>query len=254
MRRGLALAAIVALAVGGIAEAERAQRGDLIVSLDGGISPLTLPRDHPAPLAIHLEGGLQRVGGELLPRVKRLEIGLPAQGVLSTVGLPTCTERRLRDAKPAEALAACRDALVGRGRLQAQIQIPKQAPFLASARLLAFNGRASGRRMVILHAYAPDPPTVVVLPFYLGRERGRLGLVLKANLLRALGPWPRLTTFDLTLSRRYRFRGRTRSYLSASCPAPPRNTAGFLSLAKMTFTFVGGRSLGVGIARSCRAR
>lgn len=245
--------ALFALAAG-MAAGERTRKGDLIAILDGEISPLVLPRDRPAPIAIHLEGGLETADGEVLPRVTRIELGLPSQGVVSTRGLPICPQRRLRDARPAEALSACRSALVGEGRLQAQVHIPPQGPFTISARLHAFNGLVGGRRAVILHAYAADPPTVVVLPFVLSRQRGRLGLTLTADLPRALGPWPRVAGFELDLSRRYLFRGKVRSYLSASCPIPPRNTAGFFSMAKATFTIAGGSAIAIGIARSCRAR
>ena len=58
----------------------------------------------------------------------------------------------------------------------------------------------------------------------------------------------------MTLSRRYAYRGQRRSYLSASCPIPPRFTAGFFSFAKASFTLAGGGRIGTGIARGCRAR
>ena len=238
----------------GVAHGERNQEGNLIIRLDGGLSPLKLPRDRPAPVAVHLEGGLKTDGGTLLPRVTRIELGLPAKGVVSTRGLPVCPQRRLRDAKPPEALAACRGALVGRGRLKAQVRVPNQEPFEIDARLLAFNGRFDGGRAVLLHGYAADPPTVVVLPFQLRQGSGRFGLALVAKLPPALGPWPRLATFEMTLSRRYVYRGRARSYLSASCPIPKRQTAGFFSFAHADMTLAGGRQIGVGITRGCRAR
>jgi hypothetical protein len=254
-----ALCALVVLALGaglgaGLAHGERTQRGNLILALDGGLSPLALPRDRPAPVSVHLEGGLQTADGELLPRVTRIELGLPPQGVLSTRGLPACSQRRLRNTKPAEALAACRPALVGRGRLEAQVKVPRQAPFEIETRLLAFNGRVGKRRAVILHAFAASPPTVVVLPVLLRRGGGRFGLTLVADLPPALGPWPRFAGFELTLSRRYSYRGQRRSYLSASCPIPPRLTAGFFSFARAGLTLAGGRQIGTGIARGCRAR
>lgn len=247
-----ALALLAALGAA-LASGERTQRGNLIVSLDGGLAPLQLPRDVLAPVSIHLEGGLQTADRSLLPRVTRIELGLPAQGVLSTRGLPTCAQRRIRNAKPPEALAACRPALVGRGRLEAQVRVPNQAPFTIHTRLLAFNGRASGRRAVILHAFAASPPTVAVLPLVLRRGSGRFGLALVANLSPALGPWPHFAHFEITLSRRYSYRGRSRSYLSASCPVPPRFTGGLFSFAQAKLTLAGGRQLGTGIARGCRA-
>jgi hypothetical protein len=248
-----ALVLFVALAVGP-ASGERSQRGTLIVSLDGRLSPLQLPRDHAAPIAVHLEGGLETDDGSLLPRVTRLELGLPGQGVLSTRGLPVCSPRQLRNATPRGAREACGPALVGEGSLRADVRVPDQPSFPIQARLLAFNARIGGRRAVLLYAFAPKPPTVVVLPFLLRRDSGRFGLALVADLPRNLGPWPHLAEFAMTLSRRYSYRGERRSYLSASCPVSPRATAGFFSLAKASFTLVGGRRISTGITRGCRAR
>jgi hypothetical protein len=251
---GLVVAlALTCLAVGR-AGAERTQRGNLIVSLDGRLAPLKLPRERPVPVAIHLEGGLQTADGSLLPRVGRIELGLPGQGVIDTRGLPVCPQRRLRDAKPPEALAACGDARVGHGRLRAVVALANQSPFTATADLRAFNGRIGGRRAVILHAYLNDPPTVVVLPFRIRPGSGRFGTSLVADLGAALGPSVRFAHFQIELSRKFSDRGRARSYLSATCPIPRGNTAGFFSLARVSFTLAGGGQVGTGIARSCRAR
>lgn len=248
-----ALALLCALGAG-LAWGERSQKGNVIAFLDGRISPRALPRDRLAPLAIHIRGGLQTADGGLLPRATRIELGLPAGGVLSTRGLSSCPSRRLLDERPPEALAACRQALVGRGRLEAWVVVPNQAPFWLRARALAFNGRPGGGRGVILYAYTANPPAVVVLPLHLRRRAGRFSLALVGDLSRALGPWPHLAGFELTLFRRYSYRGESRSYLSASCPTAPRATAGFFSLVRVRFTLADGRSLGTGIARSCRAR
>jgi hypothetical protein len=237
-----------------VARGERAQKGNLIVSLDGELAPLALPRDRPAPISVHLEGGLQTSDRAQLPRVSQIEIGLPSQGVLSTLGLPRCAPRLLRDAKPPEALAACRDALIGKGRLQASVALPNQDVFPVEAGVLAFNARIGGRRAVLLHAYTANPATVSVLPLRLERGSGRFGLTLAGDLASALGPWPRLRSFDLTLFRRYSYRGHPRSYLSASCPIPLSQTAAFFSLAKLSFGLADGRRISVAIARSCRAR
>lgn len=258
MRRSalLALAALALLAglAAGAAQGEQVQRGNLVVSLDGGLSPLKLPRDRLAPVAVRLQGGLRSTDGTTLPRVTRIALGLPGQGVVDTRGLPTCSQRSLRNTRPPEALAACRPALIGNGRLRAEVAVPNQAPFEIDARLLAFNGRVRGRRAVILHGFSAQPPTVVVLPFLLGPGSGHFGLTLAADLAAALGPWPRLADFEMTLSRRYVYRGRAHSYLSASCPIPSRLTAGFFSFARVGLTLAGGREIGTGIARGCRAK
>lgn len=253
----VAAVALLALALGAVglepAGGEQTQRGILISALDGELRPQTLPRDRSVPIAVHLEGRLRTEDGSPLPRVTRLEIGLPAQGVLSTRGLPVCPPRRLRFTRTAEALAACGGALVGRGRLEADVVLPNQAPFPVRARLLAFNSRIGKRRAVLLHAGAASPPTASVLPLAVQPGSGRFGTALVGRVAAALGPWPRLRSFEITLFRRYRDGGAARSYLSASCPAPPSLTAGFFSLARVSYRFADGAAISTGIARGCHA-
>jgi hypothetical protein len=254
----LALAAVGLLVavLAGLAHGERRQYGSLIVSLDGGISPLALPRDRPAPVTVDFDGALRTTDGSPLPRVVKVELALPGQGVISTQGLPVCPRERLRGADSVKALAVCRPALVGQGRIEADVQLPNQRPFRIRARLLIFNGRlAGGRQTLLLHAYTARPPIWVVLPFVVERRRGGwLKTVLVATLPKSLGPWPHFARFEMTLSRRYPYRGRSRSFLSAACPIPPRFTAGFFPFTKITYTLAGGRRVDTAITRGCRAR
>jgi hypothetical protein len=249
-----ALMALTILAASQIepAHAERTQTGDLILSLQGRISPLKLPRDRLAPISVSLDGSLSTDDGSTLPRMSRMEIGLPQQGVLDTRGLPVCSPRRLRSTTTAEALEACGDALVGRGQLRADVLLPDQAPLSIDARLLAFNARIDGRTALVLHAFGTGVPVAVVIPFQFQQGGGRLGRTLVAELPRALGPWPRLATFKMTLFRHFEYRGERRSYLSASCPIPKALTAGFFSLARAGFSIAGGGHIGTAITRGCR--
>lgn len=251
---GLALALVTSgLLFMTLARGERSQHGTLIVSLGGRLSPLSLPRERAAPVAVDLEGSLKTSDGSPLPRVARLEVGLPQQGVLSTLGLPTCTRRKLVVTSSADALEACRAALVGHGRVDLTVRVPHQAAFEIHTHLLAFNARIDGSRAVLLHAYTSHPPLAVVLPFVIGHGSGRFATTLAANLP-VLGGWARVARFKMILWRRYAYRGRRRSYLSASCPIPRRFTAGFFSFARIAYTLADGRLASTAIARSCRAR
>jgi len=181
---------VAACYLASFAQGERTQRGNLIVALDGHFSPLTLPRDRPAPVSVRLDASLQTADGSVLPRVTRVELGIPGQGVITTRGLPTCQPRRLRDATTEKALEACRPALVGRGRMLAQVKIPHQDPFTVRARLVAFDGRVNGERAVIVHGVSAEPPTSVVLPFLFRLRPGRFGTVLVAHLPARSAPGP----------------------------------------------------------------
>ena len=239
----------------GIAGAERAQTGNLIVSLNGGIFPITLPRDRAIPVAVSLEGGVQTSDHSPLPRVNRLKLELAWRGDLKTTGLPVCPQVGLKSTETAQALARCGGALVGRGKLKARIFVPGQEPFGVHASLLAFNGRTkTGRRAVLVHAYTDDPPISFVIPFVVHRGTGEFHTVLVTTIRRSVGTWPHVASFSVDIGRSFQFQGERRSYLNASCPLPRDFTSGFLSFARATYTFADGEDLTTESVRSCRAR
>lgn len=259
-RRSRGLSALVVLllfggALAGLASAERAQYGKLIVWLDGGLSPLKLPREHRVPVSLTINGGLQTSDGSNLPRVVKVEFAVPGQGVISTRGLPRCSRSRLSGADTDTALDACRASLVGHGVLNAQVVLPGQRPFWIKAHLLMFNAKpVGGNKVVLMHAYSSDPPIWAVLPFVIRHREGWLGTTLSANVPGSLGPWPRLARFKLDLSRDYFAGGEQRSFISASCPIPPRAPTGFFTLTRVTYTLGSGQQASTAITRGCRAR
>ena len=235
-------------------DAERNASGDLTAFLKGGISPRTLPRAHNAPVAVRLHSGIRTAPGVPLPRVKSVRLELAYKGELDTRGLPLCPRSRLRARNPREALSLCGSALVGQGRLYGRIFLPGQLPFSLHAKLLAFNGKTSqGRKSIWILAYSPHPPVSFVLPFHVRREPGPFPTVLVSAIPRNIGPWPHFAQFNIVISRRFLYEGRMHSYLSASCPLPPRFTSGLLSLARATFTIADGSDLSVETVRTCRA-
>lgn len=241
--------------LGGTVYAERNQVGNLEVFLNGGINPRRLPRDHLAPVGVRLEAGIRTADSAPLPRVREVRLELAWRGTLDTRGLPVCSRRRLRSSDTREALAACGGALVGRGRLYARIFLPNQTPFGLHSHLLAFNGKtAAGQQAVWVLAYSSDPPVSVVIPFHVRHQPGHFHTVLVSVVPRSVGPWPHFARFRMNVFRRFTYRGRRRSYLSASCPLPPRFTASFLSLARATFVVAHGPNASVETVRGCRVR
>ena len=127
--------------------------------------------------------------------------------------------------------------------------------FSPDTKLLAFNGKTkAGRPAVLVHAYTPDPPVSFVIPFTVHRNKGSFRTVLVTTIRRAVGPWPHVASFRIAVSRHFKHNGSDRSYLSASCPVPKHFTEGFLSAARATYTFAGGKQLTTETVRSCRAR
>jgi hypothetical protein len=250
----LAAIALAALAAG-LAVAEQTGGGGVIASLDGRVTPNRLPRQRPVPVSVTLEGSVRGDEGAPPPRLGRLEVAFGARGGLDTRGLPRCPRARLRNATARQALARCRAALVGRGTIEAEVPLNPAEPILARAGVLAFNGRAGGQAAVWLHAYSAAPPVSFVLPFRLRRRRdGAYGVTISSPVAGALGRWPRLRSFSITLGRRYRAGGSVHSYLSADCPLPSRLHIGFFALARATYHFAPGPTHTVTILRGCRVR
>jgi hypothetical protein len=250
----LAALALACLAAGPVG-AERTGGGGVVVSLDGSIAPRSLPRHRPAPVSVLLEGTVRGDGGKLPPRLNRIELAFGARGGLDAAGLARCPRNRLRNATRRQALARCGPALVGRGLLQAEVPLDPDRPLLATAGLLAFNGSAGGRPAVWVHAYSASPPVSFVLPFYLRRlGAGAFGIQLRAPVAAALGRWPRLRGFQIRLGRSFRAGGERRSYLSASCPLPPRFHTLSVPLARATYSFAAGPTLSTTILRRCSVR
>jgi hypothetical protein len=71
---------------------------------------------------------------------------------------------------------------------------------------------------------------------------------------KALGTQKNLTEIDMTLNRRYSFKGKSRSYVSAGCPAPQGVNLVSYPLARTSFSFADGRKLTTVLNRSCKAR
>jgi hypothetical protein len=246
--------AVALAALSGTAGAERAQDGNLIVTLNGGISPRMLPRHRTVPVAVHLAGHVLTSDSSPLPRVNWIKLELAWRGVLDTHGLPVCPAARLIGADSRQAVRRCHEAQVGKGRLFAQVFVPNQSPFDVRAHLVAFNGKTkAGRPAVLVQAYSALPPVSFVIPFTVHHKPGTFRTVLITTIRRSVGPWPHVSNFEINVSRSFTHKGSRRSYLSASCPVPHGFTAGFLSFARATYTFEGGNQLTIESVRSCRA-
>lgn len=207
-------------------------------------------------MAVSLGGDLSTTDGSELPRLRTLRIEINRGGHLETRGLPDCPLSQIAVATSDRAAAACRGALVGSGTFHANIVLRGQAPYPTTGKLLLFNGRKGGKPVMLGHIYASKPfATSFVITFKIAeRGHGTFGTVLSASLPEALGNWGYVTGIEMKLSRRYSYKGKRHSYLSAGCPAPKGIGTVPFPLIRASFAFDGGRKLESTLNRSCRAK
>jgi hypothetical protein len=231
------------------------QRGPVRVSFDGKLTPHALPRHGEAPVGIAVEASIGGVNGAAPPQLRKLAIAINRNGHLTTAGLSLCPLRAIQPSTNTGAMAACRDSLVGEGHFSANVKLPEQSPFPSAGKVLAFNGRLHGKPAILAHIYGTHPaPTSYVLPFLIRSEHGTYGSVLEASLPQATGNWGYVTGLRMNLHRRFSYRGRGRSYLSAGCPAPAGFPGAVFPLARTTFSFAGGPTVVSVLSRNCRAK
>jgi hypothetical protein len=240
----------------GLARAEIAQEGHIRVVVTGKLSPRALPRSAEAPVAVFLAGRISTTDHSEPPQLEQLRIEINRHGHLDLHGLPLCPVSRIQPASSSRALAACRSSLVGRGRFSANIVLSRQAPYPAQGQLLIFNGQSHGHPVLLGQIYSPHPfATSFVIPFSIRRiPHGTYGTALTAALPRTLGDWGYITAIELTLSRRYAYRGRRHSFISAGCPAPKGLSGVVFPLARTSFGFAGGSRITSTLTRGCGVR
>jgi hypothetical protein len=232
------------------------QQGNLRLSVGGRLSPRKLPRSKSAPIAVAVDWKLATTDKSPVPKLKTLGIEINRHGRFDYQGLSTCPQARIQPATSQRALANCRSALVGQGTFNAEIALQGQERYATRGRLLVFNGQSHGRPVLFGQIYSPHPfASSFVIVFSLKKlGKGTYGTALSAKLPKALARWGNLTGIEMTLSRRYSYRGRSRSFISASCPAPKGFSKAVFPLARTSFDFQGAAELASVFTSTCEAR
>jgi hypothetical protein len=245
--RAKAVLVLLPLAVGWLcaqplASAEVITGGNYRISFSGSMTPAKLPRVGSQPISVSVRGAVQPLPGSPSPALREFTVSINRHARLSLRGLPVCSRRQVVGASTSQALARCRDALVGNGQFSAHIDLPEQTPFPAAGRLLVFNSRYRGHRALLGHVFGPEPvPTAIDMYFRLHREqKGPFGLTLTATLPEVGEEWGYVKGFEVNLGRRYLFHGREHSLLAAGCPAPAGLSSAPFKLARGVFNLADG--------------
>jgi hypothetical protein len=250
--RAIGLAAALCLIWAGTAGAEVTQEGNLRVSFTGGIAPHDLPRQGAAPVRVTLAGQIKTTDGLAPPQLRTISLAINRNGRLDYHGLPACHYHQIQPASTNEAIETCPDSVIGKGAFKANVVLPEQSPFPSSGKVVAFNGTLHGDHVIFAHIYGTEPlPQSNVLAFKLSRADGTYRTTLTAELPRVAAEWGYVSGVSLSLKRTFSYRGSSRSFLSAGCPAPAGFPGATFTFARASFGFEDGRTLTANMTRSC---
>jgi hypothetical protein len=217
---GAALALIVA--GGALARPDTVVRvGNLVLRVNGGISPTNLPKHTQAPVTANLKASIATVDGSHLPVAREVIIDIDKAIHLNAKGLPVCKGGQLEARDTNAARRACGKAIVGTGSGLAEIAFPEQKPIMVSSPLTMFNGGVKGGKTTIfVHAFITVPvaaaivTTVRITPI----RRGHYGIHTVSKIPAIAGGAGSITKFKLRIDRKFAYKGKKSSYLTASCP------------------------------------
>jgi hypothetical protein len=258
MRRLLIAAAVAAccLPIAGAAARQILQKDNVRVSFDGRLAPRALPRERLAPATVHLDGTVAAVDGSRPPQLREISVAVNRTGRLSVAGLPTCPAATLQQTSTGRALDLCRRALVGHGHFAANVDFPDSPLIPAEGTVLVFNSSSRHGPELVLHLFGTAPvQAAFVLPLKVSyQSQGAFGTVFSAKIPTLASDLGYVTDIELKIGRTYHYAGKTRSFLSASCAAPAGFSRAVYRLARVTFTFPGGKRLAGNLPGDCRVR
>lgn len=250
------LSAVLALACTGIAYGDTQQLGNMLVNVTAKLSPKKLPRDQSSPVAVSVGWNISTTDGSEPAKLKTIKIEINRNGILDATGLPVCPYGKIQPASTSRALANCRSSLVGTGSFSATVGLEGQERYVAKGRMLVFNGEEKGRPVLYGQIYSAYPfANSFVVVFKVSRSKhGTFGTTLAAKLPASLRAWGNLTAVTMKLSRNYHYKGKPRSFLTASCPTPKGFGLAVFQLSRTSFSFAGGAKASSTLTETCKVR
>jgi hypothetical protein len=249
------VAILAALLLASLAQAGLSQKGVIQVSFGGELSPQTLPRQGSAPVTVGMNGSIRTTDKSVPPRLERISLDINSHGHLSAKGLKTCNLAQISTGTGATAKAVCGAALIGHGNVTSRIAFPSQEPFLSIGGMEAFNGKVHGRPAIFAQVSSQKPLSLTyVIVFEVKKTHGRYGTALVATLPPIASGYGEISSFYMTLGRKFSSHGHSESYASANCPAPSGVREAGFDLAKATYEFEGGISMENELSKQCKAK
>jgi hypothetical protein len=212
----MAVGALVALSVAGIAAAEKpvkVRAGNLELTFNGGFTPKVLSKTKLTPITLNVSGDIKTLDGSHPPALKEFNVETDKNGAIDVKGLPVCTASKLQSQDTKHAEAICKSSIIGSGQATAEIAFPEQAPIPAASKIIAFNGGFKGGvTTIFVHAYltVPTPAAIVTTVKVKKIHNGRYGLEAKSSIPKIAGGNGSVTHFNLTINKK--------GVLTAKCP------------------------------------
>lgn len=143
-------------------------------------------------------------------------------------GVPTCDPGKIENQSTAIAVRECGRAKIGGGKATALLPVGSQV-FTQNQTVTAFNGPPKGGKpVVLLHTYGVSPVqvTLVLEGVVTGLNKEGYGPRLTIKIPLIAGGTGALTDFQTTISKKFNYKGKQHSYVTAECKKSPLKARG----------------------------
>jgi hypothetical protein len=250
---GMAVVLVVAIAASAaIADPTVVGKDGNTQSIDVRISPKQLSKTTftPATLKVTTKTTSTTAPNGVPSPANRAVVDFDRNAKLFTKGLPTCDAGKLQSTSTEAAEFACGKAKIGSGSGAALLPVGTNV-FNEPTVVTAFNGvPKGGKPVVLLHAYgkAPVQTTLILVGVISNYNKEGFGPRLDVEIPKIAGGTGALTDFSVRINKKFKFKGKQRSFISAKCPNSKKLKA------RGTFTFADGESLTAFSTQSCNQR
>jgi len=258
MRKRLTLA--VAMTVGVavvIVAAAGAARSPVLTAPDGNtqslavsLTPQKLSKKAAEPVTLDVTTATTTTNpaannGVPVPAVEAI-VDFPKGVKIFSKGYPTCDAGLLQNTSTEAALEACKKAKIGGGQGTADLVVGERI-FPVTTTITTFNGKpVGGKPVILLHTYSQSPiqTTLVLVGAVSNLNKEGFGPRLDVTIPLIAGGQGAITGFHVKIFKKFRYKGKLQSYVSATCATKKLKSRG-------KFVFKDGESLTPELTGKC---
>jgi len=258
MRKRLtfAVAMSVAVAVAAVAVAGAAQ-SPVLTAPDGNtqsiavnLTPQKLSKKTAEPVTLDVTTATTTTNpaankGAPIPAVEAI-VDFSKGTKIFSKGYPTCDAGLIQNTSTEAALQACKKAKIGGGEGTADLVVGERI-FPVTTTITAFNGKpVGGKPVILLHTYSQSPiqTTLVLVGAVSNFNKEGYGPRLDVSIPLIAGGQGAITGFHVKIFKKFRYKGKLRSYVSATCATTKLKARG-------KFVFKDGESLTPALTGKC---
>ncbi len=245
----VATAIVASVAIAGPVGAPVATKDGNSQAVGSVITPKKLSKTDFGPAALEVTTKLTTTASSGVPNpTVNVVIDFDKNAKIFTKGIPTCDPAKLQSTSTEVALQQCGKAKIGGGSAEALIPVGERI-VPATQTVTAFNGvPQGGKPVVILHSYGTTPvqTTLVLVGTVTRPNKEGYGPRLDINVPLIAGGSGALIYFNTKIDKKYKYKGKPVSFLSAKCPNSKKLKT------RSVFTFKDGETSNPTSSQSCK--